>query len=208
MENADYNDSVFINCPFDESYKRMFDAIVFAVFDCGFRARCTLEEEDASQIRIEKIYSIVSDCRYGIHDISSTDLDPTSNLPRFNMPLELGIFLSAKRFGTKNHRRKKCLVLDSKKYRYQRFISDISGQDVKAHENNPEKVVKIVRDWLRNASRRITMPGGTTIWRHYKAFVDNLPEMCNQCRLDVNELIFNDYAWLVVEWLKALDKPH
>ena len=57
MKSPYYNDNVFINCPFDPAYKPLFDAMVFAVHDCGFIARCTLEE-DASQVRIDKIYSI------------------------------------------------------------------------------------------------------------------------------------------------------
>ena len=73
--------------------------MVFTVHDCGFIARCALEEEDASQVRIDKIYNIIAECRYGIHDISRTELDENSGLPRFNMPLELGIFLGAKKFG-------------------------------------------------------------------------------------------------------------
>ena len=52
-----YTDNVFINCPFDSAYKPLFDAIVFAVHDCGFVARCALEEEDTSQVRIDKIYN-------------------------------------------------------------------------------------------------------------------------------------------------------
>ena len=31
---------VFINCPFDEQYKPLFHAAVFAVIDCGFIPRC------------------------------------------------------------------------------------------------------------------------------------------------------------------------
>jgi len=73
---GDYNESVFINCPFDKDYKALFDAIVFTIFDCGFIARCALEENDSSVNRIEKIYAIISECRYGIHDISRTELDP------------------------------------------------------------------------------------------------------------------------------------
>ena len=33
------------------------------VHDCGFVARCALEEGDASQVRIDKIYSIIAECR-------------------------------------------------------------------------------------------------------------------------------------------------
>ena len=39
-----------------------------------------LEEDDGSQVRIEKIYNIVTDCRYGIHDISRTGLDAAFGL--------------------------------------------------------------------------------------------------------------------------------
>lgn len=133
--NENYNDNVFLNCPIDSLYKRLFDAMVFAVHDCGFIARCALEEADASQVRIEKIYNIIEECRFGIHDISRTESDHVSGFPRFNMPLELGVFLGAKKFGIHEHKRKKCLVVDREPYRYQKFISDISGQDIQAHNN-------------------------------------------------------------------------
>ncbi len=119
MIPSHYSDNVFINCPFDEDYKPFLDAIVFTVYDCGFIVRCALEEDDASQVRIDKIYSIIEDCKYGIHDISRTELDRTSNLPRFNMPFELGVFLGTKKFGSEEQKRKKCLILDKEQYRYQ-----------------------------------------------------------------------------------------
>ena len=87
---------VFINCPFDSAYRPLFEAAVFATFDCGFHPRCSLEIEDSSQVRIEKINRIIQQSRLAIHDISRTELDSTFQLPRFNMPLELGIFLGAK----------------------------------------------------------------------------------------------------------------
>ena len=46
----DYERSVFVNCPFDQRYKALFDCVVFAIIDCGFRARCALEIDDASQV--------------------------------------------------------------------------------------------------------------------------------------------------------------
>ena len=177
MQSSRYNDNVFLNCPFDSAYKRLFDAMVFAVHDCGFIARCALEEEDASQVRIDKIYDIIADCRYGIHDISKTGLDKTSRLPRFNMPLELGVFLGAKRFGINEQKRKNCLILDKEQYRYQQFISDIAGQDIRAHNNDPEEIVKAVRNWLRNTSKRRTIPSGSIIWERYQRFRQELPQI-------------------------------
>jgi hypothetical protein len=72
------SDGVFINVPFDRRYKKLFDALVFAVHDCGFVARCAREQDDGSQIRLEKLYTIIAECRYGIHDLSRTTLDRNS----------------------------------------------------------------------------------------------------------------------------------
>ena len=203
MTSPQYNDNVFLNCPFDSAYKRLFDALVFAIHDCGFIPRCALEEEDASQVRIDKIYNIIADCRYGIHDISRTELDETSGLPRFNMPLELGVFLGAKKFGINEQKRKNCLILDKEQYRYQQFISDIAGQDIQAHNSNPKKIITVVRNWLRNASERETIPSGSIIWGRYQEFMRDLPQLAQECQLEVDELIFNDYTFVLAEWLRT-----
>ena len=202
MNHSHYNDNVFINCPFDTVYKPLFDAMVFAIHDCGFIARCALEEDDGSQVRIDKIYSIIAACRYGIHDISRTELDENSGFPRFNMPLELGVFLGAKKFGITEQKRKKCLVLDKEPYRYQQFISDIAGQDIQAHNNDAEIIVKVVRDWLRTVSGRQTIPGGNIIWKRYQTFLRKLPQTAAELRLDTEDLIFNDYASVIARWLE------
>ena len=202
MQSPHYNDNVFLNCPFDSAYKQLFDAMVFAIHDCGFIPRCALEEEDASQVRIDKIYTIIADCRYGIHDISRTELDETSRLPRFNMPLELGVFLGAKKFGIDEQKRKNCLILDKEPYRYQQFISDIAGQDIQAHNNNPEMIVTVVRNWLRTASKRETIPSGGIIWERYQEFMRDLPQLAQVLQLEIEELIFNDYTSVIKKWLE------
>jgi hypothetical protein len=102
-----YHNSVFLNVPFDRSYKRLFEAAVFAIYDCGFIARSAKEDEDSSTPRVEKIYELIHESKYGIHDISRVTLDPKNRLPRFNMPLELGIWLGSKRYGTERDRAKR-----------------------------------------------------------------------------------------------------
>jgi hypothetical protein len=198
-----YSKNVFINCPFDSSYKKFFEAIVFSVFDCGFQARCSLEVDDGGQIRIEKIFGIIAECKFGIHDISKTELDEVNNLPRFNMPLELGIFMGAKRYGQGEQREKVCLILDRESYRYQKFISDISGQDIRTHNNELTLVVSTVRNWLRNATPMTTLPGGKAITNRYEIFRNELPKMCDKLQMSESELTFADYAWLISEWQKT-----
>jgi hypothetical protein len=200
MPSQRYDENVFINCPFDKAYKPLFDAIVFAVFDCLFVARCALEEDDGSQIRVQRIYKIISECRLSIHDLSRVGVDRSTKLPRFNMPLELGAFLGAKHFGVGGHKKKACLILDTERYRYQKFISDISGQDIRAHENDPRIVIRVVRDWLRTYSKE-SIPSGSVIWSRYQAFKKDLPLLCKELNLKPKELIFNDYVTLVSRWL-------
>ncbi len=197
-------DRVFINCPFDAEYRPLFEAMVFAVHDCGFVARCAQEADDGSQVRIDKIYRIIEGCRLGIHDISRTEPDETSGLPRFNMPLELGLFLGAKRFGSGAQKRKLRLILDRELYRYQQFCSDIAGQDIKAHRGDCGLAIGIIRDWLRNAREGPTrpFPGGMEIARRYDEFRYVLPALCREWRLTEAELIFNDYTMLVATWLE------
>ena len=119
---------VFINCPFDEDYRPLFYAIIFALHDCGFVSRTALESSDSSEVRIDKICRIIEECEFGIHDISRIAPDEGTGFPRFNMPLELGLFLGAKRYGDKRQAAKSCLILATEQYQYQAYISDIAGQ--------------------------------------------------------------------------------
>lgn len=201
-----YEKGVFINVPFDRKYKRLFDALVFAVYDCGFIARCSMEEGDSSNVRVQTIGRIIRECRFGIHDLSRTTLDSKHRLPRFNMPLELGIFLGAKRYGDAAQRRKSCLVLERDPYRYQVFCSDIGGQDISPHGNKVENVISGVRDWLRTVGKSpAQIPGGHRIVEHYLAFRRDLPGLCGTRGLDLRDITFLDYRALVAGWLKEND---
>ena len=194
---------VFINVPFDKRYKKLFDALVFAVHDCGFTARGAREQDDGSQVRLEKLFEIIRECRYGIHDLSRVTPDSRYRLPRFNMPLELGIFLGAKRYGGPSQARKSCLILDRDQYRYQIFCSDIGGQDIRAHKNDARTAVAGVRDWLRTTSNRHGIRGAADMADRYVQFRVELPAICRAARLEMRDLTFLDYRTLAEEWVAA-----
>lgn len=203
VKKPGYASSVFVNCPFDEDYKPIREAIIFAVFDCGFVPRCALEVDDGAHVRFEKIQRLISDSKFGIHDISMTEADAATGLPRFNMPLELGVFLGARRFGQNQQKVKNCLILDHDRWRYRNFISDIAGHDIRGHNNNPDTAISGVRDWLNAASGRKTIPGGRAIARRYHQFEAAMPSMCTDLDIEVDELTYNDYANMVSTWLMA-----
>lgn len=191
---------VFINCPFDAEYRDLFEGLVFTIFACGFRPRSAKEVDDSGELRLNKLYSLIRQCRYGIHDISRTDLDAENQLPRFNMPLELGIFLGAKKFGDKAQKEKMALVLDVQRYRFQRFISDLAGADIRAHDNDVFLAVRATRDWLANVSRR-DLPSGAKIERLLRDFRQQLPLIAQRLEFDVTSIPYVDYEKIVAGWL-------
>jgi hypothetical protein len=196
-----FTNNVFINHPFDARYLGMRNALVFTIHDCGFVARSASEVQDSSQNRLEKIYGLIEQSKFGIHDISRTELD--RGLPRFNMPFELGLFLGCKRYGGPTHRQKSCLVLDRTPYRYQRFLSDLSGADIEAHNNTQSTAITHVRNWLQSQSRRGTIPSARSIRARYGAFRRTLPGMLRAADTEASDLDFLGLAWLVTEWLRV-----
>lgn len=197
------NRDVFVNCPFDDAYRPIFYAIIFTVIRSGFRARCALETDDAGDNRLAKICNIIDECTYGVHDISRTEVDGDPPLPRFNMPLELGLFLGARRYGAGRQRGKRCIVFDRERYRYQRFISDIAGQDIHSHGGDELRLIEELAAWLRAQSRDQNVPGGRAIAAEFEAFRLELPTICRARELETDELTFGDYNSIVVQYLTA-----
>ena len=195
-----YHRSVFINCPFDTDYAPLFHAIVFAIQKCGLTPRCALELEDSSEVRISKISRIIGECRFAIHDLSRIEVG-ASGLPRFNMPLELGIFYGAKIFGSRNHKSKVCLVLSKDRFEYQKYISDFAGQDIAAHGNEPQQALKAVRGFLSSHLRQ-SLLSPKILWDRFKRFDEELRLVCAQKELDEGELQFWERVQLAAQWSK------
>ncbi len=199
--DPEFDRNVFINCPFDSEYAPIFEAIVFAVHDAGFRPKCARERLDSGEIRLQKIVDLIRASRYSIHDLSRTELDRATELPRFNMPLELGIDLGCRAFSP-SHRRKSMLIFDTEQYRFQKYVSDLGGQDIHRHGNDPKVAVTRVRDWLRTESSQTSIPGGGAIHDRYVTFRRELPAICAELRLDVNDLAFVDFSYAIAFWLE------
>lgn len=197
-------DDVFVNCPFDDAFAPIFHALIFAIYACSFRPRSARELDDGGQSRIEKLFTLIGECRYGIHDLSRTELDAVNHLPRFNMPLELGVFLGAKRYGGEAQKAKRLLILDVDPHRYQRFISDLAGMDIHAHGADQLRAVRETRNWLANVSRR-TLPSADRVVRLYQAFQAELPEIAREFEFDPAAIPYVDFERIVAGWL--LDRP-
>ena len=180
----------------------MFRAYCFAVLDCGFVPRCALEIKDGTQFRLHNIINLIKESQYGIHDLSKVDMDDATKLPRFNMPFELGIFYGAKFLWQNHHRKKCCLILEKEKYRYRKFISDISGQDISAHQDTFKQGIHAIRNWLVTASRRKSIPSAEDMYDRYRKFDREIRKLCKDHGRDYSKMPFVELTKNMSDWLK------
>jgi len=195
--------NVFINCPFDDAYRSLLQPLLFTVLYLDFNPLIS-ETESSGNVRVSEIIRRIKDSKYAIHDISRNEALNPGDLPRFNMPYEMGLDIGCQTFsGSEKLKQKQCLILDREKYRYQRFISDIAGQDIKDHNDTPEILIKRVREWFTTILN-IHLPSPTEIWEAYGEFWADTEEKLKRMRFttdDINHLTFSDFILLFNEWI-------
>jgi hypothetical protein len=191
--------NVFINCPFDDEYFVLLKPLLFALVYMDLTPKIS-ETYDSGEFRLNKLKELMLVSQFSIHDISRMESKKPNYLPRFNMPFECGIDFGL-RMSNKNYQQKKFLILDSKPYRYQKAMSDLSGNDIKTHSNNPEHIVKAVRDWLKINLNNI--PYYIEIWYAYNEFeydFETISESLKCNSQDINALTFCDIIQIMSKW--------
>ncbi len=144
-----FDRNVFINCPFDEEYLPLLRPLLFTILYLALNPRIALESLDSGRPRIDKIVELIQESQYAIHDLSRLQAREAGEYFRLNMPFELGIDVGCRLFSHEG-KAKQCLILETERYRYQAAISDLSNSDISAHKNDPQSLVRGVRNWLNN----------------------------------------------------------
>ncbi len=148
MTAPPFERSVFVNCPFDEDFAPLLQAIAFCLTDMGFFPRLAPENADNSANRLDRIIELIRGSKYGIHDLSRCKSSSVGEYARLNMPFELGLDHACARFGDGQMSDKTILILEANRYDYQKGLSDISGWDIHSHNGDYFKGVRIVTSWL------------------------------------------------------------
>ncbi len=122
------------------------------------------------------------------------------------MPLELGLFLGARRFGGKKHKIKEYLIFDQEQYRYEKFISDLKGHDIHCHGNQPQKIISPIRNFLAEVAKNEKILASTTIFNRYLAFLKWLEKYCKKMNLSRKDLSFGIFSHFISDFLDSTGK--
>ncbi len=122
-----FDRNVFINCPFDDDFRPILEAILFCLIDSGFEPRIASERLDSGEVRLDKIEQMIRESRYSIHDLSRLQAGKKGEYARLNMPFELGLDYGLAHGGRGRLRDKRLLVIAQDPYKYQAALSDIAG---------------------------------------------------------------------------------
>ena len=143
-----FEKSVFINCPFDDEYAPILQAILFCVVYLGFEPRIALESSDSAETRIAKILGLIEASRYSIHDLCRSRAKKKGEFYRLNIPFELGVDYGCRHFLKNELTNKKILILQEINYQHQIALSDLSGCDLEVHGGQYDTAIRKVRNWL------------------------------------------------------------
>jgi hypothetical protein len=166
---AERDFGVFINCPFDKSYRKKLDAIVFTSVQAGFVPWMAGSTGDVAVSRVERIFEGLQACRYSVHDLTRYRGAGPGNLSRFNMPLELGMAMAVRQTRAEDDRHDWMFMVPVG-HIYQRYISDLSGFDPRTHNGTAEGVALAVFFWLTTRNTATPGVGPADLLRKLPAF--------------------------------------
>jgi hypothetical protein len=200
-----FETNVFVNCPFDSDYLPLLRPLLFTVIDLGFTPRIALESLDSGAPRIGKIISLIKESKFAIHDLSRIEAKTAGEYFRLNMPFELGIDVGCRLFKRGRWSNKRCLILETERYRYQAAISDMSNSDIGVHGNDPVRIVSVVRNWL-NAEAALRAPGPARVLGRFTDFMgDNYVFLKRRgfSDSDIDNLSVAELIGCMQEWTQA-----
>ena len=203
VREGSFSKNVFIDCPFDSRYIPLLRPLLFTVLSLEYNPRIASESFDSGEARLSMICQLIRESKFSIHDISRIKASSAGELYRLNMPFELGVDLGCRLFSGGEGREKRCLILEKERFRYQRALSDMSNSDIKSHGDDPERLVREVRNWFVEIdNKKASSP--TRIWENFHEFVADFYERREEegfAGRDLEMMPVSEYISFIKEWL-------
>jgi hypothetical protein len=133
---------VFLNIPFAATHEYLYLSLIAGLATLRLTPRCVLEIPP-QQNRLDRLFTLIGECAYSIHDLSYVKLSGGSGprVPRFNMPFELGIAVAIAKSQAAGQRHQ-FSMFEAKPYRLQKSLSDVLGYDPYIHQGRAEGVLE------------------------------------------------------------------
>ena len=183
--------AVFLNIPYDEEFRSLYIAYIVGLCQLDLVPHLA-SEIPGGDSRRSKIFKLIRNCRFSIPDLSRVELSgaPTA-VPRFNMPLELGMTIAWADLHPKQHT---WFVWESEPYRLQISASDLNGTDPYLHNGTPEGVLSE----LSNAFWRDRIPSVPRMLENYRFVNNNLVGIFlkHGTRDPYSKSVFMELCWL------------
>ena len=197
--NRAFENSVFINCPFDESYKRNLVAILYVIITNSLNPVIAGDKIIGDKNRNEVLVDLIKKSKYGIHDLSAINKLP----PRFNMPFEFGIFFGCKYYGDKKQKTKRFIIFEERRFDLKKIVTDVSGIDPVAHNSNPHKIIEALSNWFLSCGLKRTFTKVEIINAFYNGFMKkySTKDLATLNTGNIIEIINNHYSYTGIELL-------
>ena len=191
---------IFINCPFDDDYRPLLRALLFAVCFYGLSPKIASEESDMKSDRLRRIIKLMKSAKYSIHDLSRMCSRAEGEYYRMNMPFELGLD-----YGLCGQR-KSFLIFENNPYKLKIALSDVNGWDVSAHKEEAELIIQEFRKWYvannHTLSALLKSVSSEAIWVKYNEFHVGLEQYKRENRLKDAEISVAEYISYVQEYFQ------
>jgi hypothetical protein len=192
-------ESVFLNIPYDNAFEELYLAYIVGLTQLGLRVNATLAVPN--QGRLDTIIQLIEESDFSIHDLSR--IEASHGVPRFNMPVELGLALYRSHITKGKHR---VFIFESNPYPTQRSTSDVNGIDPQIHHGTPKGLMGGLRNILRQPGDVTTVP---EMLASYRAVKRKLPEFRRNSggKSLFESVVFQDLTVAaLVEWQRLIDR--
>jgi hypothetical protein len=185
--------AVFLNVPYDDEFRHLYIAYIVGLYQLGLVPHLASEIPGGDR-RLNKIIQLIQSCRYSIHDLSRVELSVSpSAVPRFNMPLELGMTITWQDLNPNIHT---WFVWESEPYRLQRSASDLNGTDPNIHDGSAEGVLRELCNAFRSDRYRSpTVPEMLEVYHFVDSNLDGIL-LKSGTRNPYDRSVFRELSWL------------
>ena len=200
-----FETNVFINCPFDEEFKTLLRPMLFSLIYFQLEPKIS-QTESSANVRVNQIKQHIRNSKYSIHDLSRSKPMKKNELPRFNMPYELGLDIGCATFGSKNYASKKILILETERYYYQKIISDIAGQDIENHNDDPATLIRKMRNWFSTVDSSNSYPSANKVWIAYNQFYEDITKTLTDegfTAIEIENMPTSDFIKFSKDWISS-----